>query len=440
MIVLTTSGVVGAGSLIWITTALDRTAEGIFHALDGVRVCEELRLQVLLLARSEDRLVREHLEDRLRTLGQELEAYALPAGGRSQMREVQQALELYLEEGAGAAEGPNLAKVFTAIDHVADLEAARARALRQHSARLDTWANRLGGATALLLALGIPLILIWLRFAIVRPVLQLSDSIQRYAHGDRTARARVSRPIELREIGERFNELADALATRRREEMAFLGAVAHDIRNPLSVLSTSLAALADRPVDAQTERLFGILARQIEQIGRLVSDLLDAAQLEAVQLPFRMETCDLCERAREVGDLYALRSDADRIELCLPEAPVLVQGDPSRINQALTNLVGNALKYSPKDSVVEVKVQRVTGAAEVSVTDHGPGISSAAQTTLFEPFRRVAGAEHLGPGAGLGLFIADQIARAHGGRIQLDSQPGQGSTFRLRFPVSAPPA
>jgi len=78
---------------------------------------------------------------------------------------------------------------------------------------------------------------------------------------------------------------------------------------------------------------------------------------------------------------------------------VLVRGDPSRLHQALVNLVGNALKYSPKDSVVEVTVQRAPGAAEVSITDHGPGISRMDQAALFEPFRRVAGAERVGPGA-----------------------------------------
>ncbi|HSJ95830.1 MAG TPA: HAMP domain-containing sensor histidine kinase, partial [Myxococcota bacterium] len=431
-------GAAGAASLVWITTALDRAAEGIFAVLDGMRGSEELKLRLLLHARSGDPVVREHLEDRLRTLARGRQPYTSGEDERVQLREVQVALERYLEGREGPPAERDLATAFAAVDQLADRDAERARALRAQSSRLDTWANWLGGATAILLALGIPLVLVWLRLAIVRPVLQLREGMERYARGDRTARASLPRPRELREIGERFNELADALARKRQEEMAFLGAVAHDIRNPLSVLANSLASLGARPLDAQTERLFAVLGRQVEQIGRLVADLLDAAQLEATQLPLRMETCDLRQSAQQVADLLSLRPDGERVELRLAEEPILVHGDPSRLHQALANVVGNALKYSPKESAVRVAVQRASGAAEVSVTDHGPGISPADRAALFEPFRRAAGADRIGPGAGLGLFISDRIVRAHGGRIELESEPGAGSTFRLLFPPAKP--
>jgi signal transduction histidine kinase len=212
--------------------------------------------------------------------------------------------------------------------------------------------------------------------------------------------------------------------------MAFLGAVAHDIRNPLSVLSTSLDALAEHPSEAEIEQLVAILARQVGQIESLVADLLDAAQLETHQLPIRLATCDLREIAREVAELFALHADARRIELRLPPDPLFVAADPSRIYQALANLAGNALKFSPPDTAVVVTVQPDPRGAQVCVSDRGPGIPPAEQALVFEPFRRLSG----GPGAGLGLFITERIVRAHGARIELDSRLGEGSTFRITFP------
>lgn len=433
MVVLALAGALGASSLVWITTALDRAAEGIFRALDAARVCEELRLRILLHERAQDPVMRTHLEDRLRTLARELESYASSDAERAEVRALEQVLGSYLGRSDAAAADAELAAAFGAIDRLADHTAARARALREQAGRLNTWGDRLGAGTAVVLAVGVPLVLLWLRTAILRPILVLRASIERYAGGDRSARVRLPRPRELREISERFDEMADALARKRQEEMAFLGAVAHDIRNPLSVLSTSLATLAQRPLDAETERSFAILARQVERIAALVNDLLDAAQLEATRLPFRMETCDLARSAQEVADLFALRAE-ERIELRLPEAPVLVRGDPTRLHQAIANLVGNALKYAPKDSPVRIAVRSRPGGAEVSVADDGPGIPAADQALLFEPFRRAPGADRAGSGAGLGLFIAERIVHAHGGRIELHSRPGEGTLFRLLFP------
>jgi signal transduction histidine kinase len=173
----------------------------------------------------------------------------------------------------------------------------------------------------------------------------------------------------------------------------------------------------------------------------MVGDLLDSTRIEAGRFELHTEPRDTRELAREVVELYQGSGSTHELRLVLPEEPVVVRCDGTRLEQVLHNLVSNALKYSPTGTRVEVRVAQEGPEAVLSVVDRGMGISAEELRHLFTPFRRTGHAREVASGAGLGLSVARRIVEAHGGRIEVDSRPGAGSTFRVRLPLaSAPPS
>jgi signal transduction histidine kinase len=136
-------------------------------------------------------------------------------------------------------------------------------------------------------------------------------------------------------------------------------------------------------------------------------------------------------------DLHQEISERHAVEIALADLPLSVECDPARLEQVLTNLLTNAIKYSPGGGRIVVSADRVGGNAVVTVADTGLGIPPEDRERIFEPFRRGnAGAQNV-PGVGLGLSVARRIVRAHQGDIEVESQPGMGSTFRIRLPLLA---
>jgi signal transduction histidine kinase len=262
--------------------------------------------------------------------------------------------------------------------------------------------------------------------------------MRRFGAGDRSARAPENGPAELLVTARTFNEMAAALERQREAQLAFLGGIAHDLRNPLATLklTAAVATMDERPLPpaAEIRTLFQRVDRQVVKLDRMVEDLLDAARVEAGRLSLELQRCDVRALVTEVVDQHRPAAPDHRIEVSLPADPVPVRCDPIRIEQVLANLVGNAIKYSPGGGRVRVGVTAEEGRATLSVTDQGLGIPFDEQGHIFEPFRR--GARHDGiPGMGLGLSVARRIVEAHGGALDVESAPGAGSVFRVRLPL-----
>jgi signal transduction histidine kinase len=156
-------------------------------------------------------------------------------------------------------------------------------------------------------------------------------------------------------------------------------------------------------------------------------------------LALRRQPCDLAELARQVVERFQEapeRTEHHQVVLDAP-APVVGTWDSDRLDQVLTNLLGNALKYSPDGGEVRVGVGMVGEQAELSVSDQGIGIARGDQHRLFQPFGRAHQVGRSIHGVGLGLYITAQIVERHGGTISLESKPGAGSTFRVRLPLVA---
>jgi signal transduction histidine kinase len=203
-------------------------------------------------------------------------------------------------------------------------------------------------------------------------------------------------------------------------------------------LSGELAS-PDRPAptpEAAGKALLRV-KRQAERLERMLEDLLDSVRIEAGHLELRCSERDLCEIARDVVEMFRDSSPDHSLALSLPAAPLKMTCDSLRIEQVLTNLVSNAIKYSPDGGAVRVSLSHSGSSAVLSVSDSGVGIAAADLPYIFEPFRRSGASRHQVPGAGLGLFVVRRIAEAHGGKVEVESKPGVGTTFRVQLPLAA---
>jgi signal transduction histidine kinase len=230
-------------------------------------------------------------------------------------------------------------------------------------------------------------------------------------------------------------------ALRTRDE--FLSVVSHDMRGQLQAVRLGMEAqllrAQSRTVDSQV--LVGAMRRSVDDLRhmtRLVEDLLEGAQLDAGKLNIRPERADLAAAVREAVRRWdpEARAAGSPIEVEAPE-PVEGSFDPVRVGQIVGNLLSNAIKYG-NGKPIAVSVRKASGNAEIRVTDGGRGIDPEEQERIFERFERV-GTDRRGS-YGLGLWIAREIARLHGGSISVRSVPDQGATFTVTLPLGGAPA
>jgi signal transduction histidine kinase len=246
------------------------------------------------------------------------------------------------------------------------------------------------------------------------------------------------------ELAERVAAAQDNAALYKREQEAvrarddFLSIASHELRTPLTPLRLQVQILRRMLTNGglARDKLAGsldTLERQTERLGRLVSDLLDVSRITAGKLTLHRERLDLADLAREVVERYAGASRSP-IRLRTESAPG--HWDRARLEQVATNLLANAIKYG-QGKPIDVSVVLKGGIALLAVRDRGIGIAAADVERIFGRFERAASASSYG-GLGLGLYIAQQIAAAHGGRISVESAPGQGATFTVALPPREP--
>lgn len=239
-------------------------------------------------------------------------------------------------------------------------------------------------------------------------------------------------------------------AVRMRDD--FMSMVSHELRTPLNTLyletqvrklhlsKGNLAPFDPARLPAMIERD----QRQIQNMVRLIDDMLDVSRMRSGALSIQPKPVDLVAMARRVVESLCQQAEAAgcTIELKAPAGAQGVQGiwDEFRIEQVLTNLLTNALRYGggkPVEVVVE-KAGEARGVARISVRDQGMGIAPEDQARIFEQFERTEDSRKQAPGLGLGLYITRQIVRLHGGQIDLESAPGQGALFTVSLPLQPP--
>jgi PAS domain S-box-containing protein len=219
----------------------------------------------------------------------------------------------------------------------------------------------------------------------------------------------------------------------------FLSIASHELRTPLTALKLRLqSVLHSRDLSEKTERRVESAVRQTERIEHLIDNLLDVSRITTGHLELELEEFDLAEMAQDVAERFREQAAGGGAPLSF-EAPAPVRGlwDRMRLEQVVTNLLANALKFG-EGKPIFVHVTADAKAAVLTVSDQGIGIAPQDLSRIFHQFERVLGQRTFG-GLGMGLYIARQIAQAHGGRIEVDSVQGKGSKFRVLLPSSAEP-
>ena len=221
----------------------------------------------------------------------------------------------------------------------------------------------------------------------------------------------------------------------------FVSSVSHDLKTPLALIQLFAETLElgrMKNTDRVTE-YYRIINSEARKLTRLIENLLDFSKIEAGLRLYKREPMDLAELTRRV--LESLESQFRHNQFTVTaklEGPVPVSIDPEAAEQALENLLSNAMKYSPEHRDIVVAVSREAQHGVVRVTDHGVGIHPRFQRRIFRKFYRIQTDAGSGPqGTGLGLAIVDHVMRGHGGFVRVDSNPGRGSTFSLHFPLYA---
>jgi signal transduction histidine kinase len=221
--------------------------------------------------------------------------------------------------------------------------------------------------------------------------------------------------------------------SRTREEV--LGVVAHDLRNPLHLLSTTAHLLIEPDLPpARRQAVYAINAKAVHRMNRLIGDLLDVVRLEAGRLSLNVGPCEIDRVLGETAEAFHARATEQAVTLALrPDASgAIVPADGERLLQVLDNLVGNALKFTPAGGTITLSSAAGADWVRLAVSDTGPGISEAHRARLFDRFWQARDTDRRG--LGLGLAIARGIVEAHGGVLHVDSTLGRGSTFQVTLP------
>ncbi len=249
-------------------------------------------------------------------------------------------------------------------------------------------------------------------------------------------------PEELRPLIEQINALLARLDASLGAQRRFLADAAHELRSPVAALSLQVQLAARAQTDAARHGALVELARGTERARRLVQQLLDYARLEPGVPSAPLARLDVAPLVREVVGSCAARAEELAVDLGADAPdPVLIRGCEPELRSLIENLVDNALRYAPPGGAVTVGARALGTAAELSVTDSGPGIPVQERARVFERFHRVPG--DATPGTGLGLSIAKKIVERHHGSIALaDAHPGAvrpGLAVRIRFPLERAP-
>ncbi|HEX3874086.1 MAG TPA: ATP-binding protein [Solirubrobacteraceae bacterium] len=361
-------------------------------------------------------------------------------------------------------------RIMAAIDRfttlVDDSASSRETALQSRTEKL------LVSQTGILVLLGLTLVITLALAArhIARPLARLTGVTRRISGGDWSQRAPADGVAELRELARDFNDMADAvehdLAGRRRAEReareareaaesadraksAFLAMMSHELRTPLVAVTGTLEVLALGSLDADQRVLVDIATRSARSLLGVIGDVLDFSKIEAGYLDLAPVPTGLGPLVEDFVTQHRLAAPDGVVQLRASIDPRLAprhEVDPVRLRQVLGNLVGNALKFTREGSVsvlVEVSAEAEPGTVQdvsLIVEDTGIGVSATDQRRLFEPFEQASSdSARNGGGTGLGLVICRQLVDAMGGRVEMTSQLGQGTTMRVELPLTVAP-
>jgi two-component system sensor histidine kinase GlrK len=285
------------------------------------------------------------------------------------------------------------------------------------------------------------LVSLFINRSLTTPISILKKKTKEIGQGNFQGNLQLSSPPELAELAGAFNLMCNKLSELDKMKSDFFSFITHELRTPLSSIKMGMDLLRDGTEGPMTEgqkELLTVIEKESYRLIGLVNSLLDLSKMEAGMMSFHLQPQPIAplidQTIKELGPLV----DSKKIilETTVKEGLPIVKIDSERILQALRNIIGNAVKFTPEGGRVKVSARSADHGVEVSIADTGPGIPKENLITIFEKFQQVITDRKLSTqGTGLGLAIAKQIITHHGGKIWAESQLGHGSTFIFFLPA-----
>jgi signal transduction histidine kinase len=233
----------------------------------------------------------------------------------------------------------------------------------------------------------------------------------------------------------------DITRLREAEELkqTLLSVISHELKTPVSIIKGYAGTLAREDANWNRETLaegLGVIEEEADRLDKLISNLLEASRLQAGGLKLRLSYLNLADLARSAVENLQATTDRHTMVVDFPAEFPPVLGDFERLREVLTNLIGNAIKYSPEGGLIKVGGEAGPNKVRLYVSDEGIGIPPAEQEQIFDRFHRVDNRlARQTPGTGLGLFLVRAVVQAHGGKVWVNSVPGHGSVFWVELPT-----
>ncbi len=269
---------------------------------------------------------------------------------------------------------------------------------------------------------------------IARPLTAVRDAARRLASGHYAERVPIPDTEELASLAEDVNRLAANLEATEQRRIELISEVAHELRTPVATIRGYMEGLLDGVFEPSPE-IFAAASREAARLERLTADLSELSRTEEGVIDLDRRAIDVAALVDEIAERWRPRFEAKSIRLMVDaSAGTVVEGDPDRLTQIITNLLSNALRYTDAGGRVTVTVDSAGAEARMTVTDDGRGLSPDELDRIFERFYRAD--PSVSGGTGIGLTIARDLARLHGGDLTAASPgPGRGASFTLHLPL-----
>jgi len=332
------------------------------------------------------------------------------------------------------------------MERIFEAKQANERSIESNMRALYAWSERSVRAGMIGLGVSMAVALIgsaYLTYSFFRPLRELRRGIRAFTLDGKLTSVRVISRDELGELAQAFNEMTARLTEEEKMRTDFIDMLSHEIRTPLTSIRESVNLMREQVlgvVNDRQKRFLDIASSELERISKLLARLMQVSSMSSRFITLSFKPVDPVHLLQDTVDKATPQAEAKGIAIkahALPDVPS-VMADTEHLRQALLNLIGNAVKFSPPGSTVEASLQLADGGNQLlfSVVDSGPGIPDGEQPLVFNKYYRGETLKKSADGIGLGLSIAKNIVEAHGGKIWLSSRPGRGSTFFFTIPIA----
>lgn len=273
------------------------------------------------------------------------------------------------------------------------------------------------------------------RSRVIFPITGLADMAKRISEGSYGFLKKKEHDDEVGDLTDAINDMSVKLAAAEKTQTEFISSVSHELRTPLTAITGwSETLLCDEAIQGDSRRGIEIISKESERLGNLVGGILEFTRIQDGRFTLNLEPVDMCAELEDIVFTYREIFTRDGLELVYsaPENGVPeITGDPHRLHQVVLNILDNAVKYAGK-GVVELSLKQNGEYVEISVRDHGPGISETDLPYVKKKFFKGSSKQR---GSGIGLSVCDEIVNRHGGKLDISNAPGGGALVKVSLPV-----